>query len=81
MLLETYTKTGISLKKTCGWDDLIIFLEKITSWACQFKSGLSDIFHWCAHSAIFYKSLFNSYAVALASGCCLSIDPLMSSQL
>ena len=52
---------------TCGWDDLVIFLEKITSWACLFKSGLNDIFHWCAHSAIFCKSLFNPYAVVLAS--------------
>ena len=46
----------------------VIFFEKIISWVCLFKSGLNDIFHWCIHSSIFCKSLFNSYAAVLASG-------------
>ena len=59
--------TGILLKEILRWDDLVIFLEKITSWACLFKSGLNYIFHWWTHSAIFCKSLFYSYASVLAS--------------
>ena len=38
--------TGVSLKKTAGWDALTAFLENITSWACLEISGLKDIFHW-----------------------------------
>ena len=63
---ENLHKKRISLKKTYGWDDLITFLKKITYWPCLFKSGLNDILHWCA-PGIFCKSLFNSYAVFLAS--------------
>ena len=55
------------MKKICGWDDSVFYLENINSLVCLFKSGLNDIFHWCAHSAVFCKSLFNSYAVVLAS--------------
>ena len=36
--------TGISLKKTAGWDVLTASLENITSWACLEISGLKDIF-------------------------------------
>ena len=57
--LKLTRETGSLLNEICGWNDLIIFLEKKTSWACLFKSGLNEIFHWCAHSAIFCKSLLN----------------------
>ena len=60
-------ETGILLKKTSGWNDLVIFLEKKTAWFCLFKSGLNDIFDWCAHSAIFCKSLFNSLKIIFCS--------------
>ena len=68
MLLKTYTrKRYIVENDLIDWDDLVIFLEKITSWACLFNSELNEIFRWCAHSAIFNESLFNSHPVVLAS--------------
>ena len=39
---------------------LSAFLEKITSCACLFGSGLNCIFHWKAQSLTFCKSLFSS---------------------
>ena len=40
------------------------FLEKITSWACLYGSGSKTIFHCSAHSQIFLKSLFSTFAVS-----------------
>ena len=48
-----------------GWDDLFNFLEDLTSWAYLFKSRLNDNFHLQAHSYIFNRSLFNSFAEIL----------------
>ena len=55
--------TKFSLKYNGGWSILLIFLLKITSWACFLGSGLNLIFHWKAQSLIFIKSLFRSFAV------------------
>ena len=38
------------------------FLEKITSFACLFGSGLNCIFHWQAHFLILSKSSLNFFA-------------------
>ena len=59
--------TGVLLKSIFGWDDLVIFLENTTSWACLLRSGLKDIFHLKAHSDIFCRSLFSSFAEMLLS--------------
>ena len=64
------------MEEVCGWNNLIFFLEKRTSWACIFRTGSNDIFHWCAHSAIFWKSLFNLYVIVLASSIVVSSDVL-----
>ena len=47
--------TKFSLKYNRGWSFSLIFLLKITSWACFLGSGLNLIFHW--------KSLFRSLTV------------------
>ena len=56
---------GILLKAGSWCTDLTCFLENITSWACLLTSGLNDIFHLCAHSDIFCRSLFNTSAEVL----------------
>ena len=38
----------------------LLLREKINSCACLVGSGLKFIFHWNAHSPIFFKSLFRS---------------------
>ena len=55
--------TKFSLKYNGGWSILLIFLLKITSWACFLGSGLNLIFHWKAQSLIFIKSLFRSLSL------------------
>ena len=55
--------TKISLEYNGGWSILLIFLLKITSWACFLGSELNLIFHWKSQSLIFIKSLFRSFAV------------------
>ena len=55
--------TKFPLKYNGGWSILLIFLLKITSWACFLGSRLNLIFHWKAVSLIFIKSLFRSFAV------------------
>ena len=55
--------TNFWLKHTGGWSILLIFLLKITSWACFLGSGLDLILHWKAKTFIFIKSLFRSFAV------------------
>ena len=52
------------LKYNGEWSILLIFLLKITSWACLLGSGLNLIFLWKAQLLIFVKSLFKSFAVA-----------------
>ena len=53
------------LKTRSGCTDFACFLENITSWACLLTSRLNDIFHLCAHSDIFCRSLFNTSAKVL----------------
>ena len=47
----------------CGCD----FLENITSRACLVGSGLKTIFHCSAHTQIFLKSWFSTFAVSKGS--------------
>ena len=51
------------LKSNGGWLILLIFLQRITSWACLLGSGLKFIFHRKAQSLILLKSLFKSVVV------------------
>ena len=44
-----------------GMINEIFFLEKTTSVACLFGSGLKDIFHWYAHFSITLKSKLRSW--------------------
>ena len=67
MLLKTCTRSSHIAEKDLWVRWFSNFLWKIISWACLLKSGLNDIFHWCDHSAVSCKSLFNSYAVVLTS--------------
>ena len=55
--------TKFSLKHNGRWSILLIFLLKITSWACFLGSGLNLIFHWKDQWLIFIKSLFRSINV------------------
>ena len=48
--------TGMLLKNILGWIFLVVFLLKMTSWACFVGSGLKFIFHWKAHLFIFFRS-------------------------
>ena len=59
--------TKFWLKYDGGWLILLIFLLKITSWACLLGSGLNIIFHWKVQLLIFMKSLFKSFAVEFIS--------------
>ena len=54
--------TKFWLKYNGGWSILLIFLLKMTSWACLLESGLNLIFHWKAQLLNFIKSLFKSFA-------------------
>ena len=57
--------TKFWLKYKGGWSILLIFLLKITSWACLLGSGLDLIFQWKVQLLIFIKSLFKSFAAEL----------------
>ena len=59
--------TVLLLKVRGGWFNFLVFLLKITSWACLLGSGLKLIFHWYAQLLIFTKSSFNSFLVLLLS--------------
>ena len=63
-------------------DDLVIFLAKIIAETDYlFNSGLNDVFHWCVHSAIFCKYLFNSYNAVLKSWIMENSDVLFANNL
>ena len=51
---------GTLLKRTAGWANLWLLLEKTTSWACLEPLGLKGIFPWYAHFDI-----LNKYLIAL----------------
>ena len=51
------------LKSNGGWLILLIFLQKITSWARLLGPGLKFIFYWQAQSLILLKSLFKLLVV------------------
>ena len=51
------------LKYDGGWSVLLIFLLKITSWACLLMLRMNLILHWKVQLLIFFKSLFKSFAV------------------
>ena len=55
--------TKFWLKYYGGWSTLLIFLLKITSWACFLGSGLNLIILWNAQLLIFIKSQFKSLVV------------------
>ena len=55
---ESALLTGILLKQILGWIFLVVFLLKMTSWACFAGSGLKLIFHWKTHLFISFRSLF-----------------------
>ena len=48
-----------------AWFIFLVFLLKITSWACMLGSGLKLILHWYAQLSIFTKSSINSFLVVL----------------
>ena len=52
----------VLLKRNEGLQIFLVFLLKITCWACLLGYGLKFIFHWKVHLLISYKSLFNSFA-------------------
>ena len=47
------------LKKSGGFVVVFFFLEKKISCACLVRSGLNDVFHWCAQSCTFSRSLLS----------------------
>ena len=55
--------TKFWLQYNRGWRILLVFLLKITSWACFLGSGLNLIFHCKTKSLNFIKSLFRLFAV------------------
>ena len=65
MFLMEDDLTKFWLKSSCGWLTSLIFLLKITSWACLLGSGLKFIFNWRAQSLILLKSLLKSVVVEL----------------
>ena len=67
-------KTGTLLKEVCGRDDWEFFLEKTTTLASLYKSGLNDSFYWYVQSTVFCISFFNSSVVFLASWIIENID-------
>ena len=60
---ESALLTGMLLKNILGWIFLVVFLLKMTSWACFVGSGLKLIFHWKAHLFISFRSLLRLLAV------------------
>ena len=57
-----YFLMSLLLKVKGGWELFLVFLEKITSFACLLGSGLNCIFHWKTHLQNFPKSEFNYFA-------------------
>ena len=57
-----------SVKVKGGWESLLTFLLKITSWPCLLGPGLKLIFHFCTLELILAKSLLSS-AAALSILC------------
>ena len=64
--LSSFSTTRLSKYKSRCFGECD-FLEKITSWACLVRSGLKTIFYCLAHSRIFLKSLFSTFAVSKGS--------------
>ena len=64
--LSSFSTTRLSKYKSRCFGERD-FLEKITSWACLVRSGLKTIFYCLAHSRIFLKSLFSTFAVSKGS--------------
>ena len=64
---ESALLTGMFLKNILGWILVVVFLLKITSWACFVGSGLKLIFHWKAHLFISFRSLLRLLAVLSGS--------------
>ena len=60
---ESALRTGMLLKNILGWIFLVVFLLKMTSWACFVGSGLKFIFHWKAHLFISCRSLLRLLAI------------------
>ena len=63
IFLESALLTRMLLKNISGWIFLVVFLLKMTSWACFVGSGLKLIFHWKAHLFISFRSLLGLLAV------------------
>ena len=59
--------SSVSWKLNHGSFDLLIFLEKITFWACFLGSRLKFIFHWNVHLFIFFRSSFKFCAGKVTS--------------
>ena len=59
--------TGMLLKNILGLIFIVVFLRRITSWACIVGSGLKLVFHWKAHLFISFRSLFRLLAVLLGT--------------
>ena len=83
MLLKTYFRNRYIFEKDLRvrWFSHFPWKNNFLSLLSLLKSGLNDIFHWCAHSAIFCKSLFNSYALVLASWIMEKSDVLSAKNL
>ena len=64
---ESALLTGILLKNILGWIFLVVFVVKMTSWACFVGLRLKLIFHRKVHLFISFRSLFKLLAVI--SGC------------
>ena len=60
---ESALLTGILLKQILGWIFLVVFLLKMTSWACFVGSGLKPILHWKAYLFISFRLSFTLLAV------------------
>ena len=60
---ESALTTGMLLKNILGWIFLLVFLLKVTSWACFVGSGLKLIFHWKVHLFISFRLLLRILAV------------------
>ena len=58
--VELFNKRG-------GWHALLIFREKITSWACLGGSGLKDIFHLLTQRLNLSRSLLSFCGVLMGS--------------
>ena len=60
---ESNLLTGNLLKNVLGWIFPIVFLLKMTSWACFVGSGLKLIFHWKSELFISFRLVFRLLAV------------------